>query len=239
MLSVRNLTGGYSNIPLIHQLNFHVNPSEMVGLIGLNGAGKSTTIKHILGLLQPLEGTITIHGKTLEEDPSFFRKRLGYIPESPQFYEELTLWEHLALTAHAYDLTDEQLQERGEVLLKLFHMEKRRDWFPQMMSKGMQQKLMMITTFLIEPDFLLIDEPFMGLDPLAMQQLLQLLEHRKKRGTGILLSTHILEIAEKYCDRFLFLHHGKILIQGSLDEIRTQLNQPNSSLEALFLAITQ
>lgn len=239
MLSISNLSGGYSHMPVIHHLTFDVYPSEMVGLIGLNGAGKSTTIKHILGLLQPMEGKITLHDKTLEEDPSFFRRSIGYIPESPQFYEELTLWEHLELTAYAYDLTEEQLKDRGESLLNLFQMEKKRNWFPEVMSKGMKQKLMILSTFLIEPDFLIIDEPFIGLDPLAIQSLLQLLEQRKKRGTGILLSTHILNMAEKYCDRFLLLHNGEIFIQGTLDEIRTQLKQPNRSLEELFLLLTR
>src|SRR5688572_14664501 len=130
MLSVQHITGGYSQIPVIHDIHFQVKPKEIVGLIGLNGAGKSTTIKHILGLLKPQQGEINIHGKTLEKDPAFFRSKIAYIPETPQFYDELNLWEHLELTAYAYNLSADQLTQRGENLLKLFQMENKRKWFP-------------------------------------------------------------------------------------------------------------
>lgn len=239
MLSVKNLSGGYTQIPVIHHVHLDVKPKEMVGLIGLNGAGKSTTIKHILGLLKPKTGEITLEGKHLHQDPDFFRSRLAYIPETPQFYEELTLWEHLQLTAYAYGLTDDQLQKRADSLLHLFQMENKRDWFPSVFSKGMQQKLMILSAFLIEPDYLVIDEPFVGLDPLAIQSLLTLLQTSKEKGTGILLSTHILEMAEKYCDRFAFLHEGRVQLSGTLQEMRNEKSQPKASLEDLFMQITR
>jgi ABC-2 type transport system ATP-binding protein len=122
MLSIQQLTGGYSRQkPVIHDISLEVNTAEIVGLIGVNGAGKSTTIKHILGLLTPHQGLITVNGITLKENPIHFRKQMAYIPETPQFYEELTLWEHLELTARAYQLSDQEFQERAQHLLKLLN----------------------------------------------------------------------------------------------------------------------
>ncbi|MCG6527812.1 ABC transporter ATP-binding protein, partial [Vibrio parahaemolyticus] len=141
---------------------------ELVGLIGLNGAGKSTTIKEIIGLLQPHTGKITINGLSLKEDPQAYRKQIGYIPETPSLYEELTLKEHIEVTAMAYDIPKDVALQRAERLLKTFRLENKLDWFPANFSKGMKQKVMVLCAFLIEPSLYIIDEPFLGLDPLAI-----------------------------------------------------------------------
>jgi ABC-2 type transport system ATP-binding protein len=240
MLSVQNLTGGYAaHQPVIHNVSLEVRPSEIVGLIGLNGAGKSTTIKHILGLLSPQKGTITLHGKSLSEDPVFFRQKMAYIPEVPQFYEELTLWEHLELTARAYQLPQEVFKVRAEHLLDTFRLKKAAKWFPNTFSKGMQQKIMILCALLVQPSFLIVDEPFVGLDPLAIQALLRMLQDGKEKGMGILMSTHILEMAEKYCDRFVILHDGRVKLRGTLAEMRKQTGLPDASLEDLFIRVAK
>lgn len=240
MLSISNLTGGYSlQRPVIHDISLDVEPAEIVGLIGLNGAGKSTTIKHILGLLTPHRGTVTVDGKTLQEDPIHFRSRMAYIPEAPQFYEELTLWEHLELTAKAYQMEQKLFQKRAEHLLELFRMKKVANWFPNTFSKGMQQKIMILSALLVQPAILVVDEPFVGLDPLAIQALLEMLQQGKSEGMGILMSTHILGMAEKYCDRFVFIHEGKVALSGTLDEMRKQAGQPDAALEDLFIRVAK
>lgn len=240
MLEITNLTGGYMpQKPVIKNLNFSVQPGEIVGLIGLNGAGKSTTIKNILGLLIPFSGSVQIQGKSLKEDPVFFRSKIAFIPETPQFYPELTLWEHLVLTAKAYGISEADFKERTEQLLPMFRMEKYKNWFPDTFSKGMQQKIMILCAFLTKPSFLILDEPFVGLDPLAIQSLLQLLEESKKQKMGILMSTHILTMAEKHCDRFILLHDGEIRLYGTLEEMREQAKRPQASLEELFLEMTK
>lgn len=240
MLEVTELTGGYMpQKPIIKNLSFSVQSGEIVGLIGLNGAGKSTTIKNILGLLVPFSGSVRVHGKTWGEDPIAFRSHISFIPETPQFYPELTLWEHLTLTAKAYGISEEDFKERTEQLLPMFRMEKYKTWFPDTFSKGMQQKIMILCAFLTRPSLLILDEPFVGLDPLAIQSLLQLLEESKRQGMGILMSTHILTMAEKHCDRFLLLHEGKIRLYGTLEEMREQANRPLASLEDLFLEMTR
>jgi ABC-2 type transport system ATP-binding protein len=235
MLLAENLTGGYQKAkPVIHDLSFAVKPGEWVGLIGANGAGKSTTIKHILGLLQPFSGTISIDGKTLAEDVRFYRSRFAYIPEVPQFYEELTLWEHMELTAKAYAVPHEVFVKKAEALLDMFAMKHARDWFPGTFSKGMQQKIMILCAFLPEVRYLIVDEPFIGLDPLAVRTLTDLLREKKKKGCGIFMSTHILDLAEKYCDRFILLHKGKILLDGTMEEMRQKTDMPGASLEKIF-----
>ncbi|MFC7440829.1 ABC transporter ATP-binding protein [Laceyella putida] len=240
MLTVQQLTGGYSRQqPVIHALSFDVQPGEIVGLIGLNGAGKSTTIKHILGLMTPIAGNVTLNGKTLREDPAAFRSQIAFIPESPQFYEELTLWEHLELTARAYRLDETLYIERANALLDQFRMSKVKHWFPHTFSKGMQQKIMILCAFLVQPSLLIVDEPFVGLDPLAIQALLDLLQEGKRQGMGILMSTHILGMAETYCDRFILLHDGRIQLKGNLSEMRQTLSQPQASLEQLFIKIAK
>ncbi len=239
MLEVKKLSGGYANIPVLKDVSFQVADGELVGLIGLNGAGKSTTIKEIIGLLTPYEGQILIDGQTILGQAEAYRKKIGFIPETPSLYEELTLKEHLEVVALAYDLDWDAAFERAEKLLKLFRLEEKLDWFPVHFSKGMKQKVMIICAFMVQPSLLIVDEPFLGLDPVAIQDLIDLLEQEKKRGTSILMSTHVLDSAEKMCDRFVILHQGQVLADGHLDQLRQSFGQPNASLNEIYLTLTQ
>src|SRR5699024_6942378 len=237
-LTVKNLSGGYFQHPVLNDLNFEIENGELVALIGLNGAGKSTTIKEIIGLLKPTSGSIEIDGLSLNKSASQYRQKIGFIPESPVLYEELTLREHIEVTAMAYDIPMDVAMQRADKLLKTFRLEKRLDWFPANFSKGMKQKVMIVCAFLIEPSLYIIDEPFLGLDPLAIHALLELLKEEKAKGKSILMSTHVLSTAEKYCDRFIFLHEGQIKSQGTLAQIKEQFAMPDASLDELYLALT-
>lgn len=237
-LTVKHLSGGYFQHPVLKDLNFEIENGELVALIGLNGAGKSTTIKEIIGLLKPTSGSIEIDGLTLNKSASQYRQKIGFIPESPVLYEELTLREHIEVTAMAYDIPMDVAMQRADKLLKTFRLEKRLDWFPANFSKGMKQKVMIVCAFLIEPSLCIIDEPFLGLDPLAIHALLELLKEEKAKGKSILMSTHVLSTAEKYCDRFIFLHEGQIKSQGTLAQIKEQFAMPDASLDELYLALT-
>ncbi|AOF49650.1 MAG: ABC transporter ATP-binding protein [Tetragenococcus halophilus] len=238
-LRVENLTGGYNQIPVLKDLNFTINDGELVALIGLNGAGKSTTIKEIIGLLQPQQGRIELDGLTINKDPESYRSKIGYIPESPLLYEELTLKEHLEVTAMAYNIEEKEAWKRAEPLLKTFRLDQRLEWFPANFSKGMKQKVMILCAFLVEPSLYIIDEPFLGLDPLAIHSLLELMQSFKAQGSSILMSTHVLATAEKYCDRFIMLHDGQIKVQGTLGELRQKFNMPQASLDDIYLALTK
>lgn len=239
VLEVKDVTGGYTRKPVLHDLNFSIEKGELVGLIGLNGAGKSTTIKHIIGTMNALKGEILLNGKTLKEDPAQYRTSFSYIPETPVLYDELTLKEHLQLTAMAYNLDESVFEARKEALLKEFRMEKRLNWFPAHFSKGMRQKVMIMCAFLVNPTLFIIDEPFVGLDPLGIKSLLEQMKTRKDEGASILMSTHILTTAEKYCDRILLLHNGKIRDQGTMDDLRAAFQMPDATLDDLYIEMTK
>ncbi len=238
-LTIQHVTGGYGHLPVLKDINFEVHNGEMIGLIGLNGAGKSTTIKNIIGLLTPQKGTITVDDLTLQQDPENYRKKIGYIPETPSLYEELTLREHIEVTAMAYGIPKDEAMKRAESLLKTFRLENRLDWFPVNFSKGMKQKVMVLCAFLIQPSLYIIDEPFLGLDPLAINALLELMVTMKEQGAAILMSTHILATAEKYCDRFIVLHEGEVRAQGTLQELQAEFNLRGSSLDEIYIALTK
>ncbi|HFR3388210.1 TPA: ABC transporter ATP-binding protein, partial [Streptococcus suis] len=229
----------YVNIPVLKDVSFTVEDGQLVGLIGLNGAGKSTTIKEIIGLLTPYQGQIVIDGLTLLQGAENYRKKIGFIPETPSLYEELTLKEHLEVVAMAYDLSWEQAWGRVEHLLKLFRLDEKLDWFPVNFSKGMKQKVMIICAFMVEPSLLIVDEPFLGLDPVAISDLIALLGEEKSKGTSILMSTHVLDSAEKMCDSFVILHQGQVRATGNLEELQSAFGMDGASLNEIYLALTQ
>lgn len=238
-LKINQLTGGYTRTPVIKDLNFEVGDGEIVGLIGLNGAGKSTTIKHIMGLMTPFKGNIEVDGLTLQEDPMAYRKKIAFIPETPMVYRNLTLKEHLEITAMAYDIPMETLMERAQPLLELFRLEERMDWFPNDFSKGMKQKVMIITALVTDPDMMVVDEPFIGLDPIAIWDFEQLLLERKAMGNSILMSTHVLQNAENICDSFVILHNGVVYAKGTVEELTKQFDLPGADLEKIYRFVAQ
>lgn len=239
LLQLTEVTGGYTRKPVIKNLSFSIGSGELVGLIGLNGAGKSTTIKHIIGTLIPHSGEIRLNDVTLKENIDTYRSSFSYIPETPVLYDELTLKEHLELTAMAYGIDEKTLEERSSMLLKEFRMEKRLNWFPSHFSKGMRQKVMIMCAFLVNPLLYIIDEPFVGLDPLGIQSLLDQMTEKKNEGASILMSTHILSTAEKHCDRIILLHDGQVRAQGTMDDLRKAFNMPNATLDDLYIAMTK
>ena len=235
IVEVRDLSGGYSpRRPVLHDLTFSVAPGEMVGLIGLNGAGKSTTIRHLLGLMKPYSGTVRIGGVTPEEDAERYRRSFAYVPETPLLFDELTVQEHLRLTAMAYGIDESRYAERSERLLGEFRMADKRSAFAAHLSKGMKQKVMIMNALLASPPLYVIDEPFLGLDPLAVRSLLERLDEEKRSGSAVLMSSHILSTLETYCDRYLLLHEGRLIVSGTLDELREKAGMPGASLEQLF-----
>lgn len=239
MLNIEKVTGGYVSLPVLKKISFEVNSGELVGLIGLNGAGKSTTINEIIGILRPYEGTISIDGISIDDDLETYRKKIGFIPESPSLYEELTLREHLETVIMAYDLDQEVAMSTATSLLTLFRLSDKLDWFPTQFSKGMKQKVMIICALMIDPSLLIVDEPFLGLDPIAISDLIALLDEAKKSGKAILMSTHVLDSAEKMCDRFVILHHGEVRASGSLEELRQLFNAKEASLTEIYMLLTK
>ncbi|WP_367329524.1 ABC transporter ATP-binding protein [Limosilactobacillus sp.] len=238
-LEIKNLVGGYSQLPVLKDVSLDVQPGELVGLIGLNGAGKSTTINHVIGILRPFSGKIMLNGISIQDEPEKYKQQIAYVPETPILYDELTLKEHLELTMDAYGLDHDQPWQRAHRLLKLFRLDNKLDWFPANFSKGMKQKVMICCAFMTDAKLLIVDEPFYGLDPLAVHDLLGLIEKKKEAGVAVLMSTHVLDTAQRYCDRFVLLADGKVRARGTLDELRKLADRPDESLDEIYLHLAR
>lgn len=230
LLNVEIASAGYENEkPIIHNIRFDLQEGELIGLIGPNGAGKSTTIKTILGLLEHKKGAVEFKQGV----------KYSYIPERPVFYDELTLWEHLDFTAAVEGAPQSLYKKKAEELLKEYHLSDHAHKFPGTYSKGMRQKAMLILAMIANPDIYIIDEPFIGLDPNAMKLFLESIDRERQRGAGILMSTHVLDTAEKVCDRFLIVHEGQLKAAGTLAEIREQCGLLDGSLYDCFHSIAE
>ncbi|KIL39314.1 ABC transporter ATP-binding protein [Gordoniibacillus kamchatkensis] len=226
LLHVRIEEAGYeAHSPAIRDIEFGLRQGELVGLIGHNGAGKSTTIKAMLGMIRHMRGSMQWAG----ERPSY-----AYVPEHPVVYDDLTLWEHLETAAAVYELERPMFIRRAEELLRQFRMEDVRHHLPGSFSKGMRQKLMLILAFLHQPDVYIVDEPFVGLDPRGTKQFLELLRAERERGAGVLMSTHVLDAAERMCDRFVLIADGTLAAQGTLDDLRAASGLPDGTLFDCF-----
>lgn len=231
LLQVDIKQSGYNSKKImISNIKFHVQPGELVGLIGPNGAGKSTTIKTILGILPDSEGYTSI----IDEEQLY-----SYIPEQPILYDGLTLWEHIELVLSAFNKQSEVEFQRVETYLKQFRLYKHIHEYPTQFSKGMQQKVMLILGLILQPQVYLIDEPFIGLDPMAMKDFVSMLEVEKERGAAILMSTHMLDTAERLCDRFIIIDQGKIVGEGTLHQLQLQTKLAQGSLYECFHHLVQ
>ena len=214
-------TGGYeSGKSLIHDITFTISSGKILGMIGSNGAGKSTTIKGMLGLLPFMEGRTDI-----EKGVSY-----SYIPERPVYYDDLTLWEHIDFVGSVENIPHAVYKQRAEHLLVKYRLIEHAHQFPSTFSKGMQQKGMIVLALLTEPELLIIDEPFIGLDPNATKWMLQSLEEERARGAGVLMCTHVLDTAQRICDEFVVINEGTVLASGTLEEVLRECGAEGGSL---------
>ena len=231
----------YENeVVALEDLSFVLRQGEILGLVGPNGAGKTTTLLCLLGLIGRTAGTVSIDGYPPESTDA--RARLGYVPEVPLLYNDLTVEEHLRFVAMAHGLTESKASASIEELLDVFELLSHRSEFPTAFSKGMRQKVSILCSLMHEPDVLLADEPFIGLDPESVWRLKEIFRHSRDRGAAVLLSTHMLDAAETLCDRYLILHRGSLLAEGPLAELRATLPAAEGrppGLEEIFLALTR
>ncbi len=218
-LKISHLTGGYGQTNTIKDLNFTIEAGTVTALIGLNGSGKTTTINHVIGLMQPKSGSISFNGQDRIISAIWPTYLNAYIPELPIIYEDLTLREHIQTTIAAYHLDSKLIKDKIAKLLKVFRLEDKLAWFPIDFSKGMRQKVMIVLALLTDAPLLVVDEPFIGLDPLAVSDLIDLLKEKKAAGTTILMSTHLVEGAEKFVDQFLLIDRGRIRAKGKMKDI--------------------
>lgn len=239
MLEVEHLYSGYQNVAVIQDVSFNLMAGQITGLIGLNGAGKSTLLKTILGLLPIQSGRVAINQQTLDQDHQAYARQIAYIPETPILYEGLTLQEHIEMTALGYGLDRQTALDRAQPLLERFRLAQNLNWFPTHFSKGMKQKVMVICALITDAQLFIIDEPFLGLDPLAIRDLTDLLKARAEAGAAILLTTHVLSIAPNLCDRYLLIQKGQLKGAGNLADLRQHFEMPSASLEDIYIRMTE
>ena len=236
MLSIENLTKVFGSLTAVGGLSFEVRDGEIVGLLGPNGAGKTTTIRCIAGLLNPTDGRISIDGHDMRTQAEDAKRAFAYVPEIPNAYDLLTVLEHLRFVSAAYN-TEGEMANAEAILRKLDLWEKRHS-LAAGLSKGMKQKLACACAFIHRARNFCLDEPFIGLDPKGARELKDMIQHQKAEGNAVLISTHQLEVAERLCDRVVIMNRGKTIAQGTVGELREMMHSSDSTLEEMFLELT-
>ena len=232
MLLIRHLTKRYGEKKAVDDLDLHIAPGEIYGFIGHNGAGKTTTLKSVAGILQFDEGEITIAGHSIREEPLACKRLFAYIPDNPDLYEFMTGWQYLDFIADVFGVDAQTRVQRVEQYAALFELT---DDLPQPIatySHGMKQKLAIISAWLHEPKLILMDEPFVGLDPKASHLLKSMMRQVCDAGGAIFFSTHVLEVAEKLCDKVAIIKGGRLIRSGTMEEVRG-----DDTLEDVFLEL--
>lgn len=236
MLKLYELTKWYSkkNSPAVDHISLHVKPGEIFGFIGPNGAGKTTTIKMITGILTPSEGSVTICDKDIVQEPVAAKRQFGYVPDNPDIYDRLTGIEYLAFLGDIYGVPETARQERIAYYGMMFGIQDVLGDQIHSYSHGMRQKLVLMGALLHKPKLWIMDEPMVGLDPMAAHLLKEEMRAHCKAGNTVFFSTHVLEVAEKLCDRVGIIADGRLVAVGTLEELRKQAGS-DSSLEEIFL----
>lgn len=232
MLEARHLTKRFSGITVVDDVSFSIHPGEILGYLGPNGSGKSTTVKMLTGLLSPSAGDLLFQGRPIKDDAVEFRRRLGYVPEEPFLYEHLSGREYLHLVGRLRGMPYQQIVRKTDSLLYLFGLYADRYSLLSSYSKGMRQKVLLSAALLHNPDILILDEPFSGLDVTAAQVLKNLLKALAAEQKMIFYSSHVLEVVEKVCSSVVILRKGKVVAYDSVNNLRTLMASP--SLEDVF-----
>ena len=239
MIEINNISKSYNQKDkVIKGLNLQINDGEIFGFLGPNGAGKTTTIKMITGILDIDEGDILINKKSIKNNPIEAKKEFGYVPDNPDIFLKLKGIEYLNFLADIYDVKEEKRKEIIEDLSELFEIKNVLNNKIESYSHGMRQKLVVIGSLINNPSNWIIDEPMTGLDPKATFELKKIMREKANNNQTVFFSTHILDVAEKICDRIGIINNGEILFVGTIEEMKNKLKE-NKSLEELFMEITK
>ncbi|MBO4388672.1 MAG: ABC transporter ATP-binding protein [Spirochaetales bacterium] len=240
MITINNVTKTYGNqpSPAVDKLCLEIGEGQIFGFLGPNGAGKSTTIKMIVGILKQDSGTITVEGLDNVKDPVAVKSLIGFVPDEPNLYEKMTAVKYLNFVADIYGVSEAQRKERIEKYAKLFEIDRNLPDELSSFSHGMKQKIAVIAAILHDPKIIILDEPMVGLDPRSSFILKELLSKLAKEGKTVFFSTHVMEVAERLCDRIAIINKGKLVTQGTLEEIKAMKGEENATLEKLFLELT-
>ena len=239
MIDLINLSKQFGNIKAVDKLNLSVSSGELFGFIGPNGAGKTTTIHMIGGLLAPTEGSVIIDGIDMAKEPEQAKRKIGLIPDRPFLYEKLTGMEFLKFTANLYEVGEKTFLEKSEKLLKMFSLIDRAHELIESYSHGMKQRLIMSAALLHEPPLIVVDEPMVGLDPRGMNMVKNLFRNLVAKGTTVFMSTHTLGLAEDICDRIGIINNGKLIAEGTINELKHMAQIGEADLEKAFFQLTE
>lgn len=234
MLKIEHLTKTYGSKTAVDDLSLHIEPGQIYGFIGHNGAGKTTTLKACAGIMQYDSGDIHINGKSLKNDPLGCKRVMAYIPDNPDLYEFLSGIKYLNFIADVYGVPSEVRNKRIKKYADMFALTADLAQPVSAYSHGMKQKLTLISALIHEPKLIIMDEPFVGLDPKASFTTKELMREMCSRGGAIFFSTHILEVAEKLCDRIAIIKNGRLVVSGTMETVRG-----DSSLESVFLELEE
>jgi ABC-2 type transport system ATP-binding protein len=239
MIEIRNVSKSYNKgaIKAVDNLTLQVKPGEIFGFLGPNGAGKTTTIKMMVGLLNPDEGTIIMKGADIQKKPLEAKRNIGYVPDNPDVYERLTGTEYLNFMADVYQVPSATRRERIQFFLESFELTDAVSDLIKSFSHGMKQKIVLTGALLHNPALWVLDEPMVGLDPKSAHLLKDLMRKHCDQGNTVFFSTHILEVAEKLCDRIGIIHNGRLIASGTMNELRQ--GDQSGSLEKIFLELTE
>ena len=239
MIEIKGITQSYvTGNKIIDNMNLTIEDGVIFGFLGPNGAGKTTTLEMITGVLKIDEGDILIDGKSIIKEPMAAKKLFGFVPDSPDAYEKLTGLEYLNFIGDVYKVDTKTRMERITKLAKEFEIYDSLKSRIQSYSHGMKQKLLIISVLLYEPKNWILDEPMVGLDPKALFMLKKLMKEHSQKGNTVFFSTHVLEVAEKICDKIAIIDSGKIIFVGTIDELHQKLNSEDS-LEESFLKLIE
>jgi ABC-2 type transport system ATP-binding protein len=237
MLDIKRLTKVYGkNFKAVDDLSLSVKKGEIFGFLGPNGAGKTTTIKMIVGLLKPTEGSLSIGGKDILKETIAAKLMIGYVPDEPILMEKIKGIEYLDFIADIYGVSLQKRRERVEKLSAVFKLQNALQDIVSGYSHGMKQKLSLIAALLHQPELWILDEPLTGLDPESAFLLKKMMRNHVKHGNTVFFSTHLMEIAERVCDRIGIIHKGKLLFTGTIEELKETKGE--ATLEQVFLEVT-
>lgn len=236
IISIKDLRMSYGSKNVLNGINLEIPRGQIIGYIGTNGAGKSTTIKIMLGIIEGYEGKVEILGQDISNGSVEYKKKIGYVPELADIYDNLTAYEYISFLGEIYELDQKKLVERAKKLMGLFGIEGVIDSRISSYSKGMKQKLLIICSLIHNPDILFFDEPLSGLDANSVMVFKEVMNSLARSGKTIFYSSHIMDVVEKVSDRILLLNDGQIVADGSFDELKN--NKKEDSLEEIFNELT-
>ena len=239
MIELIDLTKKYNDFPAVTGLNLVVRKGEIFGFIGPNGAGKTTTINMMGGVLAPTSGAVMICGINIQDHPKKAKIKIGYIPDRPYLYEKLTGIEFLKFIGDLYGVDDDTFLNRSQEMLQLFSLSEWADDLIESYSHGMKQRLVMAAALLHDPEVIIIDEPMVGLDPLAINMVKSLFQQLAKKGVTIFMSTHTLKVAEDICDRIGVIHKGSLVATGRAEDLKRYIQNKEADLEEIFIKLTK